>query len=217
MNVLICGRMKQGKTTFAIHLAHEWSDGIVIWDPRHMIKGGSYVGDGEELEDAIQEQEWKKGPIVFRPDGLRLAEQFDEMCDCLFTPPERFDHFALIIDEAADLQSAHRIVPHLSRCVRQHPRSVLVIQTTHSLQDWHRASKDLMNELYCFRLIGRSLIAVMEFCDGSDELEETIKNLPLHHLVRISFEDSEENEEFVVIDDPASWYQSEVRQEEEVT
>ena len=207
MNVLVCGRMKEGKTTLAIHLAQEWAPGVIVWDPRHMIEGGTYVSSGEELEDAIQDKEWTKGPIIFRPDGLNVLEQFDEMCEVLFTPPERFAHFALVIDEASEMQSPHKIAAHLSRCVRQHPRSVLIIQTTHSLQDWHRASKDLTSLIYCFRLIGRSLQAVVDFCDGSEELEETIKTLPRHHVVRINLEATDDNEEFVVIDDPASWYQ----------
>lgn len=215
MNVLVCGRMKEGKTTFALYLAKKWSPGIVVWDPRHMIEGGCYVSDGEELEDAIQEREWKKGPIVYRPDGLNIGEKFDEMCGVLFTPPERFDHFSLVIDEASDLQSAHTIAPHLSRCIRQHPRTVLVIQTTHSLQDWHRASRDLMSELYCFRLIGRSLIAVIDFCDGSEELEETIKNLPRHNLVKISFESGSSEQEFEVLDNPEEWFESVTTYKEE--
>lgn len=209
MNVLVCGRMKEGKTTFAIYIAREWSDGVLIWDPRHMINadGATYVQDAEELEDAIQDKAFLKGPIIFRPDGLKVEEQFEEVCDCLFNPPERFDNFSFIIDEASDLQSANRIAPHLSKCIRQHPRSVLIIQTTHSLQDWARPSKDLMSYLYCFRLIGRSLKAVVDFCDGSDELEETIKTLPRHHLVRINFEASDDDEkEFVILDDPAVWY-----------
>lgn len=213
MNVLVCGRIKEGKTTLALHLACEWAPGVVVWDPRHMIEGAVYVSDADELEDAIQEGEWRRGPIIYRPDGLQLGEDFDAMCSVLFTPPERFDNFSLVIDEAADLQSAHTIAPHLSRCVRQHPRTVLVVQTTHSLQDWHRASKDLMNDLYCFRLIGRSLKAVMEFCDGSEEMEATIKNLPRHHCVHVSFESSSEEEEFEVID--PSWHVEPIREYKE--
>ena len=205
-NQLVCGRIKEGKTTFAIFLARQFSDGILIWDPRHMIAGGSYVSDAEELEDAIQEEEWRKGPIVFRPDALHLTEDFDAMCEVLFTPPDRFDNFALIVDEAADLQSAQRIQPHLARALKQHPRTVLVIQTAHSLQDWNRPSKDLMNDLYCFKLIGRSALAVVDYCDGSEELETTIKTLPRHHLVHVSFEGGTDEEEFEVLDKPEEWY-----------
>lgn len=208
MNVLVCGRIKQGKTTFALYLAKQWALGIVMWDPRHMIdiEGATYVSDSEELEDAIQDKAWREGPIIFRPNGLDVSGDFESLSDVLFNPPQRFENFSLIIDEAAEMQSPHSIAPHLSRAIRQHPRSVLIIQTTHSLQDWHRASKDLMNDLYCFRLIGRSLQAVIDFCDGSEELERTIRTLPNHHLVHISFEAADDYEEFEVIDDPAEWF-----------
>lgn len=218
MNILICGRMKQGKTTLALYLAKEWCKGRIAWDPRHRITGSVYVHNAEELEDAIHEKKWRDGLIVFRPDGLRLEEQFDELCSVLFTPVERFDHFALIIDEAADLQSAHRISPRLSQCIRQHPRTVLIIQTTHSLQDWHRASRDLTNAVYSFCLRGNSLRALVDFCDGGDELYNLIKTLPRHHCVRILLEESTE-EEIIVLDDPKEWYSpdSQVEQDDQST
>ena len=216
MNTLVCGRMKEGKTTLALYLAREWANGVIVWDPRHRISGAIYVCDADELEDAIQQQEWKKGLIIFRPDGLRIEEQFDEMCSVLFTPVERFDHFALVVDEASGMQSAHRISPRLSQAVRQHPRSVLIVQTTHSLQDWHRASKDLTSDVYSFRLRGRSLDALMEFCDGDKEMENQVKNLPLHHCIRINLEATEDGEEEItLLDDPQEWYSPDTKVKED--
>jgi hypothetical protein len=206
--------MKEGKTTLALYLAREWANGVVVWDPRHRITGAVYVQDAEELEDAIQQKEWQKGLIIYRPDGLRIEEQFDEMCGVLFTPVERFDHFALVIDEASQMQSAHRISERLSQAVRQHPRSVLIIQTTHSLQDWHRASKDLTSDVYSFRLRGRSLQALMDFCDGDKELEQQVKSLPHHHCVRINLEAGEE-EEIETLDDPTEWFSPDSKIEED--
>lgn len=218
MNTLICGRMKEGKTTLAIWLAKEWANGVIAWDPRHRITGAVYVCNADELEDAILSKKWQQGTIVFRPDGLHLQEQFDEMCGVLFTPVERFDHYSLVIDEAADLQSAHRISERLSQAIRQHPRSVLIIQTTHSLQDWHRASKDLTSDVYSFRLKGRSLKALMEFCDGDEEMSNQIESLPRHHCVRINLEATDAGEEEVtLLDDPTVWFveDTKVEQDEE--
>lgn len=214
MNTLVCGRMKEGKTTLALYLAREWSNGVVAWDPRHRITGAVYVCDADELEDAIQQGEWRKGIIVFRPDGLKIEEQFDEMCEVIFTPVERFDHFALVIDEASQMQSAHRISARLSQAVRQHPRSVLIVQTTHSLQDWHRASKDLTSDVYSFRLRGRSLQAMVEFCDGDRALEEKVKCLPRHHCIRINLE-ADGEEEITLLDDPTAWYSPDSQIEED--
>lgn len=216
MNTLVCGRMKEGKTTLALYLAREWSNGVVVWDPRHRITGAVYVQDADELEDAIAEKEWQKGIIVFRPDGLEIESQFDEMCSVMFTPVERFDHFALVVDEASEMQSAHRISPRLSQAVKQHPRSVLIVQTTHSLQDWHRASKDLTSDVYSFRLRGRSLQALMEFCDGDRKLEEQVKNLPHHHCIRINLEASDDGEdEITVLDNPSEWFSADTKREED--
>jgi len=210
MNVLCCGRMKQGKTTLAIWLANNWSPGVVIWDPRHMIEveGATYVSDGEELEDAIRSDDWKKGPIIFRPSALHIEEDFAQLCGVLFTPPEKYAQagFAIVLDEAAQLQGSNTINPHLDVVVRQHPRSVLVVQTTHSLQDWHRASKDLMSGLYCFRQQGRSLKAVVEYCDGDEEFEEVVKTLPDHWFVFYNFEAKENEPTWIVCGEPSTWY-----------
>jgi len=164
-----------------------------------------YVENGEELQDAIDEKDTDQ-LIVFRPVGIDLKEAFKELCSVLCQPPERYQNWALLIDEAAQLQSSQTIVPELSQIIRQHPRSVLIVQTTHSLQDWHRASKDLMNHLYSFRLVGRSLEAVVNFCDGSQEMEDTIKNLPRHHLIHVDFEAEAGSPEFIVMDDPGAWW-----------
>lgn len=198
MNILVCGRMKQGKTTLAIYLAKQWAFGVVVWDPRNMIETvpENVVHDPDELEDAIKEKRWRNGLIVYRPLSLEPGDEFAAMCEMLFTPADRFEHFAIVVDEASQMQSSHSIQPYLSLAVRQHPRSALIVQTTHSLQDWHRASKDMMSRLYCFRLQGRSLEAVVDYCDASDELRETIRTLPLHHYVEISFEDSAQQMEF---------------------
>jgi hypothetical protein len=198
-NILVCGRIKQGKTTLAVFLAHEFSPGVVVWDPRHMIHG--YIVRppiAENLEEAIVEGHYNEQPIVIWPSG-NLEEEFGEVCGVLFSPPERFSGdgtggggFAFVVDEAADLQKAQSINDSLRIVVKQHPRSVVVIQCTHSLQEWNRSSKDTMSQLYCFRLQGRSLTYAVEYADVEDEeeLAQTIKALPEHHYVKIDFESS---------------------------
>lgn len=207
MNTLVCGRIKQGKTTLALLLAHDYSPGVVVWDPRHMIQG--YIVRpplAENLEDAIQEKAYDQQPIVIWPSG-DLENEFAEVCGVLFNPPERFSGdgerdggFAFVVDEAADLQKAQSINDALRIVVKQHPRSVQVIQCTHSLQEWNRSSKDTMSHLYCFRLQGRSLTYVVEYADVDDEdaLREAIKSLPEHAYVHIDFEAQPGAAEFTV-------------------
>src|SRR5215469_11094896 len=104
-NILVCGRIKQGKTTLAIFLAHQHSPGVIVWDPRHMQKGYIVHPPIEEnLEDAIQEKKYKQQPIVIWPGG-DLEEEFDSVCRVLFNPPERFSGsgsesggFAFVVD-----------------------------------------------------------------------------------------------------------------------
>lgn len=197
MNTLVCGRIKQGKTTLAIFLAHDFSPGVIVWDPRHMINGFIVRPPlGENLEDAIQSKAFDQQPIVIWPSG-DLENEFAEVCGVLFNPPERFSGdgkrdggFAFVVDEAADLQKAQSINDSLRIVVKQHPRSVHVIQCTHSLQEWNRSSKDTMSHLYCFRLQGRSLQYAVEYADVDDEdaLRDSIKSLPEHAYVHIDFE-----------------------------
>jgi hypothetical protein len=196
-NILVCGRIKQGKTTLAIFLAHEHSPGVIIWDPRHMQRG--YIVEppiGDNLEDAIQKKKYRDAPIVIWP-GRDIESDFEEVCKVLFDPPERFagdgkghGGFAFVVDEAADLQTSNSINDSLRVAVKQHPRSVIVIQCTHSLQEWNRSSKDTMSALYCFRLQGRSLEYVVRYSDVEDEeeFEEALKSLPEHCYVHVDFE-----------------------------
>lgn len=198
-NILVCGRIKQGKTTLAIFLAHEFSPGVIVWDPRHMIRG--YIVRppiADNLEEAIHEGHYHEQPIVIWPSG-NLEEEFGEVCSVLFNPPERYSGdgtggggFAFVVDEAADLQKAQSINDSLRVVVKQHPRSVVVIQCTHSLQEWNRSSKDTMSQLYCFRLQGRSLTYAVEYADVDDEeeLAQVIRSLPEHEYVKIDFESS---------------------------
>ena len=196
MNKLVCGRLKQGKTTLAEALAYRHSLGVVVWDPRHMLQGVIVTADAthtlaENLEEAIQDKLYAQGPLVVWP-SRDIEIDFAQVCSVLFNPPERFSAggFAFVVDEAADLQKAQSINAELRVVVKQHPRSVLVVQCTHSLQEFQRSSKDTMSDLYCFRLQGRSLTAVVEYCDvdDEDELREAIKTLPDHAYVHVDFE-----------------------------
>jgi hypothetical protein len=196
-NILVCGRIKQGKTTLAIFLGHEHSPGVIVWDPRHMQQG--FIVEppvGDNLEEAIREKKYRDSPIIIWP-GRDLESEFEEVCQVLFNPPERFagdgkgnGGFAFVVDEAADLQTSNSINDSLRVAVKQHPRSVVVIQCTHSLQEWNRSSKDTMSALYCFRLQGRSLEYVVRYADVEDEeeFEEALKTLPEHTYVHVDFE-----------------------------
>ena len=72
MNKLCCGRLKEGKTTLAIALGHEYSPGVIVWDPRHMQRGVIVRSDrssslADHLETAIKEKKFQEGPIILWP------------------------------------------------------------------------------------------------------------------------------------------------------
>lgn len=202
-NTIICGQMKEGKTTLAQYLAFEHSPGSIAWDPRGMIDGVKCYSP-QELHSAIYEKRWREGILTYIPQH-DVEIEFSAFCRVVFPPRFTLRSFSCIIDEAAQLQRSNSIHPALDRAVRQHPRDVLLIQTTHSMQDYFRSSKDLMNDLYCFKLKGNSLKAVVDYCDGQDDMREAIANLPPHHLMHYNFE-RHCGPEFEIWNEPNSWY-----------
>lgn len=202
MNTVIVGRMKQGKTTLALWMARQKHSAVVAWDPRGMIEGVVVWGP-DELQEAIDEGDWNNGPLVYRFDGRDVAAEFADLCGVLFPPRFTRGHFALVVDEASALQKPNAMNPDLDRAVRQHPRSVDIIQATHSLQDYGRASKDLTSDIYSFSLSGNSLKALVEFCEVSDPdvFRETVRTLPPHHLVHWSHATNE----WEIWDEPQRW------------
>jgi hypothetical protein len=184
VNKLVCGRMKQGKTTLAMYLARERGFAIVAWDPRNMIQGDVVCWGPEQLQDAIEAI--KAGElahdavIVYRFDSTDVHGEFNAMCAVLFPPMFTFGSFSLVVDEAAQLQKSNWILPSFDRAIRQHPRSVDIYQTTHSLQDFYRSSRDNVTDLYTFSLMGKSLESVVDFTEGDDETKQMIRGLDNH-------------------------------------
>lgn len=184
-----------------------------MFDPRHMVdeemaRRAGYkilttVETGEELEEAIHDYE--EGELIVARPTSDVEADFQRIIGVLLDPPERFHNWALLVDEAATLQSAHTISADLDRIIRQHPRSALIVQTTHSLQDWHRSSRDLTNGLVAFRLKGNSLEAFLDYCDGSDEMREAIQELPRHYAIAVDMGAASDQDEFRYVE-PRSWW-----------
>lgn len=210
-NVNIVGRRLEGKTTLALWRCRKYK-AKVIWDPRGMIGGSVYVCTADDMEIAIEEGAWRDGPIVYRPESGDVEEEFQSFCRVLFPPKFTRGGFAVIVDEAGELQTAHGINSDLLRAIKQHPtdppsESVLLVQTNHRLAEFHNSSKALMDELYIFQSTLPGDLRTIEEHTGSHEVAVIVRNLPKHHCVKYLY--GRQNSgvpQYVVMDDPSVWY-----------
>lgn len=213
-NINIVGRREEGKTTLALFLARRYC-AKVIWDPRSMIGSRDtavIVSNPDDLDLAISEGEWRRGPIVYRPENGDVEEEFASVCEVLFPPKFTRGGFAFVIDEAGELQNAHGIHPALLRVIKQHPtfpprESVLVIQTNHRLSEFHNSCKALMNDLYIFQTTLPRDLDVLDQHTGIPEIRNIVARLPKHHCVHYIYGRMEEGvPQYEVWDDPSYWY-----------
>jgi hypothetical protein len=225
-NVLVCGTRATGKSTKALDLARKFGGTVVIRDSRGSFSQiGIQCHSIEELQDHLESGDYvieKDGvreiqPLVVKIDTLDQEKAFTELCDVLFPP--NFEGYqgklAIVIDEAANLQSSQYICPALNRLVGQHPiKDILVIQTTHEIKEWNSKCKSCMEELYLFYQVGTANYDRIEELCGQDVAEQvksfepTSKDDPrIHYYVRYSFvEFFEVGKRWEVNEDPASWY-----------
>jgi hypothetical protein len=213
-NFNIVGRREEGKTTLALFLCRRYT-AKVIWDPRGMIgdqQSAVLVCTPDDLEIAIEEGEWRRGPIVYRQESGDVESEFTSVCQVLFPPKFTKGGFAFVIDEAGELQNPHFVHPELKRVIKQHPtfpprESVLVIQTNHRLSEFHNSCKALMNELYIFQTTLPRDLDVVEEHTGIPEIREVVKALPKHHCIRYLYDRQEVGAaQYEIWDDPSYWY-----------
>jgi hypothetical protein len=211
MNINVCGRREEGKTTLALYLVKKRHKGVVVFDPRGMIQG-IVVWGPDELQDAIQKRAWEDGPLVYRYDGSDHTEEFAAVTEVLFPPRFRVGGFGFVIDEAGYLQTANSSDENLARVVKQHPtfperESVTVVQTNHRLAEFHGTSKALMNELYIFQTTHHRDLETLEEHTGEPEVSAIVAQLPRHHCVRYLYgRQADGAPQYEVWNDPTVWY-----------
>lgn len=159
MNTLVLGRRGLGKTTLAVWRGKLLNKHIIAWSPgAQFAKQADFrTYDLPELLDYIDESEEESTYLAeYIPDAADdLNEQFVYFGQALW----RYGDFALIVDEAEELQSPAQINPMLNKYIRQAPRrekgeadAVDIIQTSHFPVDFHKVSFGLSDEYYLFRL-----------------------------------------------------------------
>jgi hypothetical protein len=211
VSTLAVGRRKEGKSTLALWLAFQSHAAVFVFDPRGMF-AGHVVRSPEELQNAIKEKLYADGqPIVYRFDTGNAETAFDEMADVLFPPQFTMGGFALIVDEAGELQGANQINDALRRAVAQHPTDgdfrVTIIQTSHRLSEYHGKCKALVDELYIFRTTHpRDLQALLDYT-GDESVLPIVQDLPQHHCLRYKFARQKDGvAQYEVWDNPTVWY-----------
>lgn len=158
MNTLILGRRGLGKSTLAVWRGRQLSKHIIAWSPSAQFSMADYrTTNWEDLIDFIDGA---------NDDEEYLAEyipQDDLEADFNFVGEKLWEYggYALVVDEANELQSPSKINDVLSRFIRRAPRRekgddeseiIDIIQTTHFPVDLHKVSFGLGDEAYIFRL-----------------------------------------------------------------
>jgi hypothetical protein len=209
MNINLVGRRLEGKTSLAEFLARRYK-ARVAWDVRCMIPG-IYVYTPEDLQIAIEEREWERDTIVYRPISGDVENEFHEVCGVLFPPHFRYGGFAFLVDEAGELQTAHGISPDLLRIIKQHPthpprESVMILQTNHRLAEFNNSCKALLDELYIFQTTLPGDLDALEKHTGLPEITPIVRTLPKHHCVRYLYGRQDVGApQFEVWDNPDMW------------
>lgn len=212
MNSIVIGTRGEGKSTLALWLANQTHAAVIVFDPRAMY-GGHVVESSDELIDALDSHLYEDGePIVYQFDA-EPEVAFADMASVLFPPRSEGERggFALIVDEAGELQGPNTILPELRLAVARHPLEgdlrVHIIQTTHRLAEYSGKTKTVFDHLYIFRTQNpRDLSMLVDFTD-SPELVDIVRNLPPHHLVHYAASRREDGRpQWELWDDPGVWF-----------
>lgn len=173
---------------------------------------GHVVYTSGDLEAALDDGIYEDGqPIVYRFDHGDVNQAFSDMAMILFPPQFTRGGFALIVDEAGELQGPQTINPDLRRAIAQHPTDgemrVHILQTSHRISEFNGKTKTCLDYLYQFRTNNpRDHQALVDFTDDPS-IVDVVRELPPHHCVRYQFGRREDGgAQWQVWDDPTMWY-----------
>jgi hypothetical protein len=197
---LCVGTSQTGKSTFALHLALETGKQVIVWDANEVFVDivESPVTTPDDLQEALE----KKEPLIVydasdSPDADYPAE-FKRFAKVM----ENFDEHTLLVDEAADVQSANSPNAGLDRLYRRAGRRHNdIIETTHKPQQVATLNRTLTTDIFIFGISRGADVQALgkEF---SMEAAEEASQLPdfvyIHYHTRTG--------EFKLIDDPDSWF-----------
>lgn len=218
MNSICVGGREEGKSTLSLWLAYRTHAAVIVFDPRGMYEG-VVVQHAYELENALDEQAHMIAenptvnvpPVVYRFDYMTAEDAFTEMSVVLFPPQFTRGGFALVVDEAGELQGANYINPALKRAVAQHPlKGELqdhIIQTSHRLAEYNGKVKTCLDDLYIFRTRNPRDLRALEDFTSEPELVRIVQDLRKHHLIHYKFARQDDGQnQFEIWTDPTQWF-----------
>lgn len=162
----------------------------------------------EELEEAINRELWKQGPVLYRFPNGDAEEEFDNFASVLCPAGFPLGGFAIIVDEASDLQTSNSIHPRLNQIIKQHPESgegaITVIQNTHTPADWARGGKAQTDHWFIFRVTDLSSIKQIRDMMG-EEVAQIVPKLPLHHCLHYTYARTKGTQQWEIWNHPQAW------------
>lgn len=223
MIVTIIGKRGTGKSTLALSLAREMNRRIVIWDSNNQFKNATYhVTELERLDELMQDDDLWETPggfeIAFVPHHGVKEPQFDAFASVMWqyisdVRDSGAASFAIIIDEANQLQSPNYINQWLDDFIKRTPsrekgnyNPIDVVIIAHRPQDITGDIWDNSDYVYIFFMYGRNAIAAIDKQWG-DEMAERVKGLRVPKTGgRDVLKVDTTTGQALLIDDPELWY-----------
>jgi hypothetical protein len=195
---LCLGVSQTGKSTFALHLALETRQQLVIWDANEVFIDivESPVYTPTDLDAALSSGE---PVIVYDATGIsNRHEEFERFAAVM----ECYDRHTLLVDEAGDVQRGNDPNAGLDRLYRRAGRrNNYLIETTHKATDIATLNRTLTTDTYLFAMPNKKSRRILSE-EFSEEAADLAANLP--DYVYVHFHNR--TGQFEVVDDPEKWY-----------
>lgn len=218
MNELVIGRRGTGKSTLAHFRARAINRRQFYFDPGNQFQNVQVcIATPKQLREQL-EKEGDDAPtsISYVPVSSAVEKEWEAFARELwdFTGlHEDAASYALVIDEAHELQGAQWVNDWLARFIRRAPRRerddpnpVDMLQTTHNPQDLNRLTFSQEDTIYIFNMFDkRALKAISD--QWGEEVAVAVKQLRTpktggRDVLRIDAETGA----YVILDNSKEWY-----------
>lgn len=203
MFAIVIGKREQGKSTLSLFIAREWSERVMIFDPRRQFNQGYITHDFVEFQELLDERDARI--VVYQP----LSE--DDDSEFVFIAREALARgfvsnpsgkFVLLVDEAQDLAKTGQSMQALSRFVRKTKTdTAALVMNFHRPADVATIFKALPTDMFIFRTTLGNDIAWLKENVGED-VADRVRQLPDHIFIHVKVD----RDKWRIIDTPESWF-----------